>query len=383
MKPVPNGGNGNARSIRERDGECRSARAGDDKRIMSITSSNKSDSVGKSVENANSGAKRAGLLARWRARLFGSRDSSLRESLEDVIEQHEQSVEDFSPEERSMLLNILGFGEKTVEDVMVPRADITSIDQAATIGELMTIFKRAGHSRLPVYRDTLDDLIGMVHIKDVMGWLTAVAQKPPKNRAKKPLENTDIPKLRLDSVNLAKTLSQVRLHREVLFVPPSMPAVDMLVKMQATRIHMAIVVDEYGGTDGLVSIEDLVEEIVGEIEDEHDVDVGPSIIEDGPGRFIADARIELDDIATYPGLSALAERDDDIETLGGLVFSLVGRVPVRGELIAHQSGLEFEVLDADPRRLKRLRLHLQAKTSRLVKESRPKPSKPAAKHKSK
>ena len=312
-----------------------------------------------SDEPTETPAKNVGFLDRLRTLFSNGSDASLRESLEDVIEQHEHSEEDFSPEEHSMLLNILGFGEKVVEDVMVPRADITAIDLAATMGELMATFKQAEHSRLPVYRDTLDDVIGMVHIKDMMGWLTGVALKPPKKQAKKPATTPTTSKLRLEGVNLSKSLSQVRLHREVLFVPPSMPAVDLLVQMQTTRIHMAIVVDEYGGTDGLVSIEDLIEEIVGEIEDEHDIDGGPLIMEDGAGRYIADARIILDDLSSYPGLRPLTIRDEDIDTLGGLVFSLIGRIPVRGELVAHESGLEFEVLDADPRRLKRLRIYVK------------------------
>ncbi len=335
---------------------------------MSETSSKLTNKAPASGEPTKTPATHTGFLNRIKALFSNGHDASLRESLEDVIEQHERSEEDFSPEERSMLLNILGFGEKIVEDVMVPRADITAIDLAATIGELMATFKQAEHSRLPVYRETLDDVIGMVHIKDMMGWLTGVALKPPKRQAKKPAANSSPSKLSLDGVNLSKSLSQVRLHREVLFVPPSMPAVDLLVQMQTTRIHMAIVVDEYGGTDGLVSIEDLIEEIVGEIEDEHDIDGGPLIVEDGAGRYIADARIILDDLSSYPGLRPLTIRDEDIETLGGLVFSMVGRIPVRGELVAHESGLEFEVLDADPRRLKRLRIYV--KTNLPKKQSR-------------
>lgn len=311
------------------------------------------------TDTASQRAARPGILARIRAVLTPGHDTSLRESLEDVIEQHDSAQRDFSPEEHSMLLNILGFGKKRIEDVMVPRADITGIDQSATISELMATFKSAGHSRLPVYRETLDDLVGMVHIKDVMGWLTAVALKPVKSKTTKPGGSNAEPKLQLADVNLSKTLFQVRLHREVLFVPPSMLAMDLLVKMQTTRIHLAIVVDEYGGTDGLVSIEDLVEEIVGEIEDEHDIEDGPLIMEDGPSAYIADARVLLDDLISSAGLAVLSEHDDDIDTLGGLVFSLVGRVPVRGELILHRSGVEFEILEADPRRLKMVRIHLK------------------------
>jgi CBS domain containing-hemolysin-like protein len=299
-----------------------------------------------------------GGFVTWLRGLFANgSDASLRESLEDVIEQHDEANRDFTAEQRSMLVNLLGFGEKRVEDVMVPRADITAVEKAVPMDELMRVFHDAGHSRLPVFAETLDEPIGMVHIKDVMGWITAVAGKPASSGAKNGQKRKP-DSLRLDKVNLAKPLTRMRLIRDVLFVPPSMPAVDLLVKMQATRIHMAIVVDEYGGTDGLVSIEDLVEEIVGEIEDEHDADDGPLIVEDGPDHYVADARALIDEIVSLKGLGPLSERDEDIDTVGGLVFSTIGRVPVRGELIRHDSGIEFEVLDADPRRLRRLRIHL-------------------------
>lgn len=337
--------------------------------------------------NPDDAGESAGFWRRIKAKLFSDSDPDLRASLEDVIDQHEHDDPEFSHQERSMLRNVLGFGEKRVDDVMVPRADIVGVDRTMSIGELMLLFKRAGHSRLPVYRTTLDDVMGMVHIKDVMGWLTAAALKPPSGKKRKSAakpgpkagvkqngktDGTAAPKangrpdlsLRLVDVNLTKPLSRFRLIREVLYVPPSMPTVDLLLQMQSTRIHMAVVIDEYGGTDGLVSIEDLVEEIVGEIEDEHDREEGPLIVEEAPGRYIADARVQLDDLGAYPGLSVLTAQDDDIDTLGGFVFAAVGRVPLRGELIAHDSGLEFEVLDADPRRLKKLRIHLHSTRSK-------------------
>ncbi len=229
----------------------------------------------------------------------------------------------------------------TVEDVMVPRADIVAVDTRATLTELSETFKEAGHSRLPVYKDTLDEPLGMVHIKDVLPYLMFDA----KGRNGKAYPNK-------------KILQYIR--RPVLFVPPSMLAQDLLKRMQARRSHMAIVVDEYGGTDGIVTIEDLVEEIVGEIEDEHD-DIDPEIqiVTGKGGRSVweADARTDIDDFEKALGRDfATPDEEDDVVTLGGLVFTLAGRVPERGEIIHHPDGIEFEVIDADPRRVKRLRI---------------------------
>ena len=295
--------------------------------------------------------------------LFGTNgDASLRESLGDVLEQHEAGQSDFSAEERSMLMNLLAFGELRIEDVIVPRADIVSVDETTMINDLLKIFADAGHSRLPVYRGTLDDPIGMVHIKDLMLWVSkqGAAKKPARTSAKtkaaKPKPQT--PAIDLGRVNLDITLVAANIMREILFVPPSMTARDLLVKMQTTRIHMAIVVDEYGGTDGLVSIEDLVEEIVGEIADEHDADDGPLIEPAEDGVYIADARMPIEDLEKLLETTLVAdEREEDADTLGGLVFSLAGRIPVRGELIRHENGIEFEILDADARRIRRLKIH--------------------------
>ncbi len=189
---------------------------------------------------------------------------------------------------------------------------------------------------MPIYRETLDDPTGMVHIKDVIQFLIP----PDDGNARK------------------EPFSLKAIRRDLLFVPPSMPALDLLVKMQTTRVHLALVIDEYGGTDGLVSIEDLVEEIVGEIEDEHDTDEGPALARRDDGTIDADARAPIEELEEMLGVKLVDEEsDDDVDTLGGLVFSLVGRVPLRGELIKHPSGLEFEVRDADARRLKKLRIH--------------------------
>ncbi len=230
----------------------------------------------------------------------------------------------------------------TVEDVMVPRANIVAVEATETLTELTRAFKAAGHSRLPVYKDTLDDPLGMVHIKDVMPYLMFDA----KGRGGKTYPNK-------------KVLQYIR--RDVLFVPPSMLAQDLLRRMQARRTHMAIVVDEYGGTDGLVTIEDLIEPIVGDIEDEHDeLELEVQIVTGKGGRSVweADARITIDDFEKALGRDfATPDEEDDVDTLGGLIFTLAGRVPERGEIIRHPDGVEFEVIDADPRRVKRLRIN--------------------------
>lgn len=301
----------------------------------------------------------ARLVGRLGSVFSANGDTSLRKSLEGVIEQHDTADEGLSAEERSMLLNILEFGKLRVDDVMVPRADIVAVDQTISIGELVSIFKSAAHSRLPVYRETLDDPIGMVHIKDMLSWIVAAgAGRKAKRAAKaastaKPGDSVD-----LSRADLSTRLSEARIGRDILFVPPSMLAMDLLVKMQTSRIHMAIVVDEYGGTDGLASIEDLVEVIVGDIEDEHDIDGAPMIVANEFG-YDADARLPIEDLDKILGLELVpADREEDVDTLGGLVFTIVGRVPVRGELIRHEAGVEFEVLEGDPRRLKKVRIHL-------------------------
>ncbi len=236
----------------------------------------------------------------------------------------------------------------SVQDVMVPRADIVAADSLASLKELTQTFKKAGHSRLPVYKETLDEPIGMVHIKDVLPYLLFNA----KGRTAKGYPNKKI----VQSIK-----------RPVLFVPPSMLAQDLLKRMQARRTHMAIVVDEYGGTDGIVTIEDLIEEIVGEIEDEHDeIDSEIQIVTGKGGRTVweADARTGIDEFEAVLGRDfATADEEDDVDTLGGLVFTLAGRVPERGEIIRHPDGVEFEVVDADPRRVKRLRINDTRKRS--------------------
>ncbi|MDZ4380875.1 MAG: hemolysin family protein [Parvibaculum sp.] len=279
----------------------------------------------------------------WLRALFGlngTGDSSLRESLEEVIEEHEDMHRGLTAEERHMLVNILNFGELRVDDVMVPRADVVGVEENASLDDVLRLYRESSHSRMPIYRETLDDPIGMVHLKDVLAWLAPLEHEGGNAGARAPF-----------------SLRSIR--RNVLFVPPSMPALDLLVKMQATRIHLALVIDEYGGTDGLVSIEDLVEEIVGEIEDEHDIDSGPALVRREDGSIDADARCPIEDLEEMIGLRLVEEEnEDDVDTLAGLVFSILGRVPLRGELVRHPAGLEFEVKDADPRRIKRMRIHL-------------------------
>lgn len=262
------------------------------------------------------------------------RTSAMRESLEEVLEESERESQELSSQERLMLTNLLNFGGLKVSDVMVPRADIIAVEEQTSLSELMDIFREAQHSRLPVYRETLDDPLGMIHVKDIL----AVIEKGPDGRLSWP--QTPITKVK----------------RELLFVPGAMPALDLLLRMQASRIHLALVVDEYGGTDGLVSIEDLVEQIVGEIGDEHDIDETADIITRPDGKYEADARVTLEEFRERTGIDlSKTEQEEKIDTLGGLVAAGLGRVPVRGEIVTH-AGLEFEILEADPRHAKRLRI---------------------------
>ncbi len=280
------------------------------------------------------------LAARLAQAVRGLRqDSTMRESLEEVIEESERETKELSSQERLMLANLLKFGDLSVADVMVPRADIVAVDEDISFADLVALFREAQHSRLPIYRGTLDVPLGMVHIKDVMTLVEIRADG----------------QLRWNEAPIAK------LRREVLFVPAAMPALDLLMKMQATRIHLALVVDEYGGTDGLVSIEDLGEEIVGDIDDEHDVDEDLEVRARGDGGFDADARVGLEEFKERTGIDlAKHETDDEADTLGGVVVAALGRVPGRGEIVSHE-GFEFEILEADSRRVKRLRIRAQGK----------------------
>jgi hemolysin (HlyC) family protein len=279
------------------------------------------------------------LLSDLAARLANAvkgfrRESSIHESLEEMIEESDRETQDLSSQERLMLANLLRFGEISIADVMVPRADIVAVEEKTPLAELVALFREAQHSRLPIYRETLDDPLGMVHVKDVL----ALIETGPDGQ------------MRWANVSISK------LKRDVLFVPASMPALDLLMRMQSTRIHLALVIDEYGGTDGLVSIEDLVEEIVGDIEDEYDVEEAPEIIRQSDGSFIANARTSLEDFKERAGVDvAFEDVGEDVDTLGGVVVAAFGRVPGRGEIVSH-GDFEFEILEADPRRVKRLRI---------------------------
>ena len=267
-------------------------------------------------------------------------ERSLRAQLEDAIDEHEDENGEDTPEhsgtgdlslvERQMLRNLLHFSEHDADDVAVPRGQIIAIEATASWDQLVETFAEHGHSRMPVYREQLDDVIGMIHIKDVFTIL-ARGETPPGD--------------------------WTVLLRQPLYVPQTRNALDVLADMRAQRMHLAIVVDEFSGTDGLITIEDLVEEIVGEIEDEHDADDAPAVVERSDGSFDIDARLPIPEFEQRMGaVLTQEERDDDIDTVGGLVFAIAGRVPGRGEVIRHESGIEFEVLEADPRRIKRLRL---------------------------
>jgi CBS domain containing-hemolysin-like protein len=284
---------------------------------------------------SDAAAEKPSLIKRLLQLLRGENASSaaIRESLEEVIEESERQSPALSAQERVMLANLLAFGELKVLDVMVPRADIIAADETMPLGSLVALFRDAKHSRLPIYRETLDDPTGLVHVKDVLGLLEA-----------QPGGVWRLPKSTI-----------ARITRPILFVPPSMRALDLLLKMQATHTHLALVIDEYGGTDGLVSIEDIIEEIVGDIADEHDED-DVSLRRDGDA-YVVDARFDLEDFKRETGIDLMTEETaEDVDSLGGLVVALLGRVPQRGEIVAHQAGYEFEVLEADPRRVRRLRI---------------------------
>jgi CBS domain containing-hemolysin-like protein len=304
---------------------------------------------------------------------IGLKSPSLREMLEADLKgevEADTAAAAFSTEEREMLRRLLRFGGLRVDDIMVPRADIIALEESDSLAELLRTFGEAGVSRIPLYVETLDDPRGMIHVKDLFRWLTREAAADAVNTriaiakeggsdavAEKPAASSSTV-LDFGSVDLSHTIASAKLRRPVLYVPPSMPATNLLIRMQATRIHMALVVDEYGGTDGLVTIEDLVEQIVGDIEDEHDVAEAAYIVDEPKLGLVALARTPIKLLEDHLGIKLLKpEEEEDIDTLGGLMFSLLGRVPVRGELVRHPSGLELEVLDADARRLKKVRIH--------------------------
>jgi CBS domain containing-hemolysin-like protein len=294
--------------------------------------------------------------------LFGWKAAATRADLEQVLTA-EQPESGFSPAEAAMLKNILGLRECRIESVMIPRADIVAVQQDIALGELLRVFEVAGHSRLVVYNDTLDDPTGMIHIRDLIAFVAERASHDPGTAgtaasAAAPGGTPPAADLNFANVDLSMQLSAARIVREILYAPPSMPALDLLAKMQATRIHLALVIDEYGGTDGLVSMEDLVELIVGDIADEHDEREMPPVTSQADGSFLAIGRASLNDVRAAIGDDFdVGEAAHDVDTLGGYLVMRAGHVPVRGELVPGPEQFEIQVLDADPRRIKRVRIY--------------------------
>lgn len=289
-----------------------------------------------SWSEADEPERQPGLLARFLGFGGDSRDD------EDSAEWRANA------DERALFTNIRTMRGQRVEDIMIPRADIVAVEVDASLDELTEAYRAGAHSRLPVYRETLDDPIGFVHVKDV-----ALARG--FGRVKRPAEGGDD----ADDANEGAPFLIRSYVREMMVVPPSMPTSKLLQRMQKSRIHMALVVDEYGGVDGLVTIEDLVEQIVGDIDDEHDEAEDALWRIEAPGVYVASARAELSDFEEEAGVDLLPDDlDEDVDTLGGLVFMLANRIPERGEVIEHPQGHEFEVIDADPRRISRLRVRL-------------------------
>lgn len=269
-----------------------------------------------------------------RTLLFGDNQETLRDQIEEAIDKVEDEggkgpAGDLAPVERQMLRNLLHFGERDAGDIGVPRADIIAVDEATSFDDLVKLFAEAGHSRLPVYREELDTVVGMVHIKDVFAIIAAGGEPPASIRA---------------------------LIRQPLYVPMSMGALDLLAQMRASHTHLAVVLDEYSGTEGLITIEDLIEEIVGEIEDEHDEAPPQMLVPLDGGGWEADGRAELEDVGETVD-SRLAEVEEDVDTLGGLAFVLAGHVPKAGECLPHDSGWTLEIVEADTKKVTRLRLH--------------------------
>jgi CBS domain containing-hemolysin-like protein len=280
------------------------------------------------TRNEDNGSR---LWRGMRSLLFGEGETTLREEIEEAIDEAEDSHQlagDLTPIERQMLRNLLHFGDETAGDISVTRGDIVSVPASISFDDLVKAFAEAEHSRLPVYGESLDEIVGMVHIKD----LFAASVDPSRDR------------------------SMEALMRTPLFVPESMGVLDLLARMRAERVHLAIVVDEFGGTEGLVTIEDVVEEIVGEIEDEHDIETAGLLTRLDDGVWEADARIELEELAEAVD-GRLQSEEDDVDTLGGLVLLLAGRIPACGETVTHPSGWRLEAINSDPRRILRVRLH--------------------------
>ena len=257
-------------------------------------------------------------------------NNNLKQSIETVLDSDLKDTEGISKHERLMLLNILKIDGIRSSDIMIPRADIGAVELNDSFEKVLEVFIKEAHSRVPIYEKNLDNIIGMIHIKDLVNY---------------------------QNQNKTETNFLQNLKREILEIPPSMPVLDLLLKMQLTRLHMGIVIDEYGCTDGLVTIEDVIEEITGEIEDEHDEKNLPMLIKSSLNTFEASARIEIDELQKVTNVEFLNSYDnDDVDTLGGLIFSITGRIPQRGEIIKHTSGTTFEIKDADPMKIKSVKV---------------------------
>ena len=284
---------------------------------------------GDAIKRAEERTPATGLISFVKNMIKPEKDPTLRETIEEYIDDESSDVQEtsMSVHEKTLISNILELRDMCVSDIMVPRADIIAVNQDTTQEELFTLLSTRQYSRLPVYKDTLDNVIGSIHVKDIMATLA-----------------------------LGNTLNIQELVRDVPIVSPSMKMLDLLLQMRITRKHMVLVIDEFGGIDGLVTIGDLIESIVGEIDDEHDPDDHAEIIVDTDGTVTADARVDLDEFEDIFGKILSKEEHDENDTLGGLVFSLAERVPARGEVITHKSGMTFEIIEADPRRVKRLHI---------------------------
>ena len=256
--------------------------------------------------------------------------TNIKEDLETVLDNRSNNTDGISKQERIMLMNILKIDKILARDIMIPRAEIIALEESISFEEAIKIFVDGAHSRIPIYHEQLDNITGMLHIKDLV---------------KYQIEN-DIKNNFIDNIK-----------KDILHIPPSMPALDLLIKMQLTRLHMGVVIDEYGGVDGLITIEDVIEEITGEIEDEHDAKDISMLIKLGPNIFESNARLPIEELEKISQVKLLKD-DDDTDTIGGLVASIAGRVPQRGEIIKHDSGIVFTILDADPRRIKTIKILL-------------------------
>jgi CBS domain containing-hemolysin-like protein len=331
-------------------------------------------------------ARRSNGLARenresWLNRMlrgvFGWSPTSIRSDLKVLLDDTAAET-GFSPDESRMLKNILSLHERRLDDLMVPRADIVAVQQDIPLGKLVKVFENASHSRLVVYNDTLDEPVGMVHIRDLIAFMTARATVQPAADAA-PVEPLPAG-LNFAVLDLAMPLSAAKIIRTILFVPPSMPAIDLLAKMQATHVHLALVIDEYGGTDGLASIEDIVEEIVGDIEDEHDEATEHAVVRQPDGSYIAAGRASLEEAVSVIGMEFdVGDATEEVDTVGGYIVTLIGRVPVRGELVPGPGPFEIEILDADPRRVKRVRIYRRKPAARVAERApsrRPFPPQP-------